>query len=450
MAEVPREQEKADRLRKRVEDLKETVRRLTGQLQSCRETVRRLRGGVHGGQVVAEEQGTEEDQKALARQLERQRMILERDNAVARKLQESVRPLWLTDLEGVEFGAESRTGKRVGGDFYDVIRVSDTSIALLVADVSGYGLPAAVIMATARMAFHTFATMESSPKAIMEKGNKALLESTLAGHHLTAFLGLLDTEMLTLQYVNASHCPPYLIRDNEAKALDTEGLFVGMFEDAQYEQRCVQLKQDDRLFLYTDGLLRSFDSGPKEQAVKELQDFLCEHGSLSVRQLVGAVYEQVEEEPEDDVLVLSLQLARARASEKRIAIPSIPSEIARVENSVLPALSAKGYGERSLFAVKLALEEAVMNAIKHGNQLDSTRKVKIDFALEEEKLRLTVADEGEGFDPATIPDPTEEGRIECNCGRGIALMRAYMDSVTYNERGNKVTMVKYAPWHTED
>jgi len=103
-----------------------------------------------------------------------------------------------------------------------------------------------------------------------------------------------------------------------------------------------------------------------------------------------------------------------------------------------------------LFAVRLALEEAVINAIKHGNELDPTKKVRLDFIVEEDKVTLKVTDEGKGFNPNEVPDPWSDEGLAAESGRGLALMRAYMDDVQYNEKGNVVTMIKYAPWAQKD
>ncbi len=450
-----RKTKSSQEVQEEVAQLRENVHQLNERLSEAKDTIdylsKRLQAQASAPGELEEMQGEVDDKdlQALAKQLERQTMILARDKTVARKLQESVRPLWLTDFEGVEFETESYTGSRVGGDFYDVIKLSDTTIGVLIADVSGYGLPASVIMATARMAFRTFATTESSPKAILNKSNQALLESTLAGHHLTAFMGILDTEMLTFQYVNASHCPPYLLRDKSVDPLDTDGLFVGMFDDPRYEQKSIQLERGDKLFLFTDGLIRMFNSGSKEASLNNLQSFLCQHPDLEIRDLVHKAADNIVEEPEDDVLMLGMELLQKRAKRKTITISSIPTEVARIEDSILPALSAKGYGERALFAVKLGLEEAVINGIKHGNELDTTKKVNVEFVIDEDKVTISVKDEGEGFDPESIPDPREDDNLTSDYGRGLLLMRAYMDSVSYNDKGNKVTMVKYAPWHSE-
>ena len=429
-----------------LERLRETIKHLTEQLAEAKETIAHLSKPVHldAGPDGLDQSKT--DIRALMQTLERQTMILERDNAIARKLQVSLQPVWFTDFEGIDFAFESVPGVRVGGDFYDVIKISDTSAGILIADVSGCGLPAAVIMATARMAFRTFATIESSPRAIMKKVNDSLLQATLAEHYLTAFLGLLDTEMLTLRYVNASHRTPYLVRGEQIVPLDTEGLFVGMLEDQEYEQKSIQLERNDKLFLYTDGLLRALKADTNERAVTKLQHYLRGNSELSVRELIHRLTAEIAQEPEDDVAVLAVELKRPQAHHKTILINSTPAEAVRVEDLIIPTLAAKGYGERALFAIKLALEEAVINAIKHGNQLDATKKVTVDFTLESDKVVLSVADEGEGFDPDSVPDPTRDENLESPYGRGLVLMKAYMDSVEFSNNGAKVTMIKYAPW----
>jgi serine/threonine-protein kinase RsbW len=353
------------------------------------------------------------------------------------------------ELEGLDVALATKHGTRVGGDFYDIISLSDKFVAFIIADVSGYGLPAAVIMATGRLAFRTYTATELNPIRVMQNVNKALLRSTLAGHYMTAFLAILDTELLTLQYVNASHCTPFILREGEVIPLDTEGLFVGMFEEPQYEQKGMQLEQNDQLFLYTDGLLRGFDARDRSAMQDCLRDYLNRNSGLGLHGLVDQLGDLMAE-PEDDVALMGVQLMKEKAQCKTIAIPSIPSQLSHVENAVLPVLTNKGYGERSLFAVKLAMEEAVINAIKHGNQLDDTKKVTVEFALEEDCARISVQDEGEGFDPDDVPDPTAAENITATCGRGLALINAYMDDVYFNDTGNRITMVKKAPWATDD
>jgi serine/threonine-protein kinase RsbW len=117
-----------------------------------------------------------------------------------------------------------------------------------------------------------------------------------------------------------------------------------------------------------------------------------------------------------------------------------------VEDAILRAMGRHGYGERDQFGMKLALEEAVTNAIMHGNRMNRSKKVTIDFTVDDKKVELAVADEGPGFDSAKVPDPTRGEALERPCGRGIVLMKAYMDDVRYVPPGNKVVLTKRAPW----
>src|SRR5262249_39245454 len=98
---------------------------------------------------------------------------------------------------------------------------------------------------------------------------------------------------------------------------------------------------------------------------------------------------------------------------------------------------------RDMFAVRLALEEAVVNAIKHGNRLDQNKKVHVVCQISDRKVRIQVTDEGPGLDPNAVADCTDEDHIELPNGRGIMLMRNFMNYVEYNDRGNMVTMEKW-------
>ena len=109
---------------------------------------------------------------------------------------------------------------------------------------------------------------------------------------------------------------------------------------------------------------------------------------------------------------------------------------------ILARAESAGYSEDDRFAIHLALEEALINAIKHGNKFDHTRKVTVSVDVGDERTTITVCDEGSGFNPAAVPDPTLDENLEKPCGRGIMLMRAYMDEVAYNDCGNEVRMAK--------
>jgi len=127
---------------------------------------------------------------------------------------------------------------------------------------------------------------------------------------------------------------------------------------------------------------------------------------------------------------------------KQATIPSDPDEGRKVLEEILEALRSKTWDEEDVFAVHLAVEEALVNAIKHGNQLDPDKTVAIDCEVTTDRVTIRITDEGPGFVPSEIPDPTLEENLECPSGRGLMLMRSFMSRIIHNERGNSVLMEK--------
>jgi len=125
-----------------------------------------------------------------------------------------------------------------------------------------------------------------------------------------------------------------------------------------------------------------------------------------------------------------------------VSIPSDLAEARRLQTEIESTLADARFGEREVFAIKLALEEALVNAIKHGNKSDPDKKVHIHYAVTPERFEIRIADEGPGFDPGAVPDPTAPENLERPCGRGLLLMRHYMTHVEYSGCGRAVVMFK--------
>ena len=123
-------------------------------------------------------------------------------------------------------------------------------------------------------------------------------------------------------------------------------------------------------------------------------------------------------------------------------IPSDHAEARRIQEEIERRLQSGLASEQEIFGVRLALEEALVNAIKHGNQLDRAKTVRVAYHISSERFDVLIADQGPGFDPTDVPDPTAAENLERPSGRGLMLMRHYMTEVRYNERGNAVAMTK--------
>ena len=125
-----------------------------------------------------------------------------------------------------------------------------------------------------------------------------------------------------------------------------------------------------------------------------------------------------------------------------VTITSDMAEARRVQTAIELALQQVCFDEQDIFAIKLAVEEALVNAIKHGNQMDLDKRVVVSYRVCPERFDVRITDEGQGFKPDDVPDPTAVENIERPCGRGLMLMRHYMNEVSFNGRGNSVRMAK--------
>jgi serine/threonine-protein kinase RsbW len=126
-----------------------------------------------------------------------------------------------------------------------------------------------------------------------------------------------------------------------------------------------------------------------------------------------------------------------------VSIPSDPAEARRVQEDIERLLKSSRFTDHEIFGIKLAVEEALVNAIKHGNQMDRAKQVRISYTVLAECFEIHIIDEGHGFDPGDVPDPTAVENLERPCGRGLMLMRHYMSEVTFSTRGNSVKMSKF-------
>jgi serine/threonine-protein kinase RsbW len=127
---------------------------------------------------------------------------------------------------------------------------------------------------------------------------------------------------------------------------------------------------------------------------------------------------------------------------KEITVPNELAAAKRPEEAILGEVALCGYSQNIAFAIKLALEEAMTNAFRHGNKCDPAKHIRVRYRVTPQRIEIEVCDEGDGFEPEAVPDPTLPEFIDRPHGRGIMLMRAYLDEVSYHNNGTAVRLVK--------
>lgn len=132
----------------------------------------------------------------------------------------------------------------------------------------------------------------------------------------------------------------------------------------------------------------------------------------------------------------------ANIEQFEVWIPNDTAEGHEVQERIVGILEQHGWPMRDVFGVRLALEEALVNAIKHGNRMDPTKQVFIACQFANNEVSITIEDQGEGFQIEEVPDPTDDDNLDKPGGRGIMLIRSFMTTVEYNDRGNRLSLVK--------
>lgn len=213
----------------------------------------------------------------------------------------------------IDIFATMRPAKEVGGDFYDFFLVDDMHLAFLIADVSGKGVPAALFMVIAKTIIKNHASMGTPVNEVFERTNNQLCEGNKEGFFVTAWLGILNMQTGTLEYANAGHNPPIIMRKDSCEWNDcVPGLVLAAMEDMPYTKYEMQLEPGDRILLYTDGVPESINTETQAYGEERLMDEYEHTRSLTVEEGVRYIQQSVdvfagEEEQFDDITMLLLE-----------------------------------------------------------------------------------------------------------------------------------------------
>ncbi len=243
--------------------------------------------------------------------LERRR--LEKELAIAREIQRSFLPGEPPHLEGFDLAGMTESHDEVGGDYYDFIPVSETRLGLAIADSSGKGIPAALLMAGFRMSLLAEIRNEFAIRAIMRKVNVLLYESTDRNKFVTAFYGVLDWSSGMLTFSNAGHNPPILRRrDGRVEHLHEGGVALGVLPEAQYEDRPIAMRPGDVLVMYTDGVSEAEDENAHQYGTERLERVIAAHAEEDARHILRAIRDDVmafagDRGPTDDLTLMVLR-----------------------------------------------------------------------------------------------------------------------------------------------
>jgi sigma-B regulation protein RsbU (phosphoserine phosphatase) len=243
--------------------------------------------------------------------------LLERDVESARAIQDSFLPHTFPKTKRFEFAARSVPTMGVGGDLYDVFELDDSHVALTIADVSGHGVSAALYMARTLSELKHIAHRFRDPTEAIKMLNLALSGQLLGGRFVTLLFLVLDTENATVTYAGAGHPPALWSKADGASEylFMSDGIPLGILEDARFPQVTVDLQPGDRVLMYTDGVTEAFDNRGEPFGMDRLREIVSRHTGdpegLINRVLDGVSAHATSEEPLDDIAMVALRMTQA-------------------------------------------------------------------------------------------------------------------------------------------
>ena len=371
--------------------------------------------------------------KSIADPFAAQKAVVDRELTIAHNIQMALLPKPFPDHRDIQLCASQTPARDVGGDLYDYF-VHDGHLVFCIGDVSGKGVPAALLMAVMRSMFRSEAHRADSAVQIVETMNSNLCEEYTGGDFVTMFVGILDLNSGILDYCNAGHEPPIV----SAQLLEVKrNLPVGALSDWNYEGQQTQLKPGDMLFLYTDGLSEAKNSKGKLLGRKYVNKLAAEHATDSPQQLVDLMEAEVHRhagnaEQSDDITLLAIKwqpTSQFSSLSTHLSMSASMDDIGALEPFISHAAQKAGLEYKETKQLRLAVEEAVANIINHGQ----STAITLQASVKDNHLLLTIDDDGQPFDPTV--DSTTDFSVPADQrppgGLGIMYLHKMTDGLDY-------------------
>ncbi len=365
----------------------------------------------------------------------------------------------IPDREEIELYALMNPAKAVGGDFYDFFNVDDDKMALVMADVSGKGVPAALVMVITKTLIKNEVNMGASPSEAFSKVSHMLCEGNEDGMFVTAWLGILDTSTGVLEYSNAGHNPPLIKLGNGSfdYLRSKPGMVLAGMDGYHYEDYQVLLSPGDQIFLYTDGVTEAINEKEEFYGSERLKDYLNSHFCDDVKSTVHALRKDIskfagEAEQFDDITMLLLNYSMKRKKDDILERKFIAKDtnLDEVMSFVEEKLVDECCSPKVLAQIGLCVEEIFVNIAKYAYQ-EREDSVTVGVKLEGDSLIVRFADHGIPYDPLSKKDPdiTLSAADRPVGGLGVYLVKQTMDDVKYEFKNgrNVLTMKKRLSGH---
>lgn len=380
-----------------------------------------------------------DDIARMGREQERQQAEID----IASEIQKGILSSGSASMGNCGIKAVMKPAKYIGGDLYDYLSLDESHTMIVVADVSGKGIPSAMLMSLSLAHIRQFAKMGYSPAGILKNINDIFSDENPQMMFVTAFVAIYDSENDTLTYANAGHNPPYLIHDGLLLLDGSDGTPLGLFQGEEYTDVVVRLEAGDSVFLYTDGVNEAVNASGEFYGTERLERVLADAFASDEKNYLQAVENSVsafvgETEQNDDITMLVLYARKNPVLELDYDLREFSKIRDRLMNSKLPRQLAMD--------LCVAAEEIFVNICSYAFEGPVPVGEKILFYIEySNKVVMRFSDGGRQFDPRNgLPD-TEDYDVDTaigGLGRLIAFTIADSVDYEYKDGRNVLTITK--------
>ena len=356
--------------------------------------------------------------------------------------------------------------KEVGGDFYDFFLIDNNTLAVVIADVSGKGVPSALLMAITKTLINNYASAGHSPEEVFKTVNNTLCENNDSAMFVTAFMGYFNIANGKFVYVNAGHNPPLINKNgNDFEFINTKPRFVlGVMKNIEYKEEEISLEPGDTIYLYTDGVTEAMNAGREFFAEQRLLEALNKNRDNTPPELLSAVKQEIndfagEAEQADDITMLALKIEHFIPTEnkkpviKELVVEAKIEKIDEVLDFINAELASINCSPELQNQINLAAEEIFSNIAKYAynpsDHLVSGQTVSppeayvtIDISIGDD-LQLMFKDTGKPFNPLEHSDPNFSVSLMNRTigGLGIYIVKKLTDKIEYVRTGNTNVLV---------
>ncbi|URA10286.1 SpoIIE family protein phosphatase [Thermospira aquatica] len=397
-------------------------------------------------------QATLEDvslENELYRQLDEKSKRVEEELMTAKRVWEHILTVPTIYNSRIRFEVFSKPSSHLGGDFYDLFALDDTHIGVVVADVSGHGVSAALITSMLKIYFEFNPKDPHKISDVLRYLHYILSKVLPPDQFVTLFYGVIDTKTSTISYINCGNPKPLFFSPTTKSVSSLEGMAPPLgsihsvvFSDYIHSQK---LSDNTRLLFYTDGLFVFRNEGGFFNHEK-LADLFARHAERQISRVLPEMYDTLLRSyfplTEDDATMVMVVLEPPFRTKQYLSLPSnvleIDHAIVKIQANIL---SVADLNDDEKWRLYTALYEALINAVEHGNRFDVQKRVHVFYRVLKQAIVIKVRDEGKGFVVEDVPNPLDKQNLLKPSGRGIFMMRKLMTRVKYNRTGNEVVML---------